>query len=152
MWPSMTFSMHAQIENFHIAAFPWGPDLGIDVGLESADVSLASARIYAVTGSTWVFMPSVGTAAVIAPNGTVVRQIEASRSPLAEPMIYYSLDTAEFAETPEYDLDGDFSWAALQQINGGYPEYIPKEEGKFIPFRENSIARMKREGPLVLNY
>ncbi|MGG6498305.1 UNVERIFIED_CONTAM: hypothetical protein NY603_35800, partial [Bacteroidetes bacterium 56_B9] len=82
-----------------------------------------SARIYAVAGSTWVFMPSVGTAAIIAPNGTVVRQIEASSGPLAEPMIYYSLNTSEFVGTSDYDLDGDFSWAALQQINEGYPEY-----------------------------
>ncbi|PPJ49687.1 hypothetical protein CBER1_02169 [Cercospora berteroae] len=152
MWPSMTFSMHAQIENFHIATFPWGPDLGVDIGLESADVSLASARIHAVTGSTWVFMPSVGTAAIIAPNGTVVRQIEASSGPLAEPTIYHSLNTTEFAGTPDYDLDGGFSWAALRQIDEGYPKYIPKAEGNFIPFRENSITRMKKEGPLPLNY
>lgn len=148
MWPSMTFAMHAQVENLHIAAFPWAPDLGIDIGVTSADVSLAAARLYAVQGGTWVFMPSVGTAAIIAPNGTVVVQAEASDCPLAKPMLYHSVDTSDFNKTKSYDINGQFSWAALQQIDAAYPEYIPHQNGTFIAHRENPVSELRKNGPL----
>jgi nitrilase len=140
--------MHAQVENMHIAAFPWGPDLGVDIGETSADVSLAAARLYAVQGGTWVFMPSVGTAAIIAPNGTVVVQAQASDCPLAQPMLYHSIDTSGFNKTKSYDINGQFSWAALQQVNEAYPRYIPQEQGTFIPHRENLVPKLKKQGPL----
>ncbi|GJC90075.1 nitrilase [Colletotrichum liriopes] len=152
MHPTMTIPVQAQNENLHIAAFPWAPDLGAMTGLTSTEVSLAGARYYAVTGQTYVLMPAVGTAVVIHPNGTIVAQLNASDCPLAQPLLYYSLNTTGFAGTLDININGEFSWAALQQINDAYPSYIPHEQGTFIPRRLISVEEMKKSGPIPVNY
>ncbi|KAK4864646.1 hypothetical protein LT330_009641 [Penicillium expansum] len=93
MHPTMTFAIHAQYEHIHIAAFPWAPDLDVDTGSTRSDVSLAAARLYAVVGGVHVFMPAVGTAAVFAPNGTLVTSIQASEDPYETPILYHSIDS-----------------------------------------------------------
>ncbi|KAF4972516.1 hypothetical protein FSARC_940 [Fusarium sarcochroum] len=152
MHPTMTFAMQAQNENLHIASFPWAPDLGAMSGYESTENSITGARYYAITGGAYVFMPAVGTAAVIHPNGTTLAQVDASDCPLAKPILYHSVNTSTFAGTKSYNLDGEFSWAALQQINDAYPKYIPKKEGNFIRRQLNSVTQMKKTGPVKLRY
>jgi nitrilase len=152
MWPSEVFAMHSQIENIHIASFPWAPDLAVDTGVTRAEVSIAAARLYAVTGSTWVLMPAVGTATIIAPNGTIVAQVEASDCPVAQPMIYHSIDTTSFVGTPAYQADGEYSYAALKQVDAAFPAYIPQDEGIYIARRENSVREMRKAGPIPLPY
>lgn len=98
----MTFAMQSQNENLHIAAFPFSPDFGVDTSLESTENSMAGARYYAITGQTWTFMPSVGTAAVFSPNGTIVAQIQATEDYPARPIIYHSVNTTGFSDTPAY--------------------------------------------------
>lgn len=97
-------------------------------------------------------MPSVGTAAVFAPNGTIVTQIEATEDYPARPIIYHSVNTTGFSDTPAYDLNGEFSWSQMQQIGETYPEYIPHVMGNFTPRRLNSVEQMKKAGPIPLNY
>lgn len=152
MWPSEIFAMHSQVENIHVASFPWAPDLGVDTGVTRAEVSIAGARLYAVTGSTWVLMPAVGTSVIIAPNGTIVAQVEASDCPVAQPMIYHSINTIAFAGTPDHQADGEYSYAALKQVNAAFPAAIPHDKGIYISYRENSIQEMRRVGPLPLPY
>ena len=144
--------MHAQVENIHIASFPWAPDLGIDSGVTRAEVSIAGARLYAVTGSTWVLMPVVGTSAIIAPNGTIVAQVEASDDPVSQPMIYHSINTTSFAGTPNYDANNKYSYAALKQVNTAFPRYVQEDEGTFIAHPKNPVQSMQVAGPLPLPY
>lgn len=152
MWPSEIFAMHSQIENIHVALFPWAPDLGVDTGVTRAEVSIAGAHLYAVTGATWVLMPSVGTAAIIAPNGTIVVQVEASDCPVAQPMIYHSINTTGFAGTPDHRADSEYSYAALKEVNNAFPADIPQDKGIFIARRGNSVQEMREAGPLPLPY
>lgn len=146
----MTFPVHAQVENIHIAAFPWAPDLDVDTGVTRSEVSIAAARLYAVVGSSYVFMPAVGTAAVIAPNGTTVASIQASDCANETPILYHSINATEFISSNlTYDTT-EYSWAALQQVNDAYPSYIPKDvNSSFISHRLNSISEMRRSGPIM---
>ncbi|CAG8424876.1 unnamed protein product [Penicillium salamii] len=150
MHPTMTFAMHAQYENIHIAAFPWAPDLDVDTGVTRSEVSLAAARFYAITGSSHVFMPAVGTAAVFAPNGTIVASIQASEDPYETPILYHSINTTSFTSSNQAYDTTEYSWAALQQVNKAYPAYIPKiANNSFIQHRQNSITEMRKVGPIV---
>lgn len=148
----MAFAMQSQIENLHIAAFPWTPDLGVSTSLESTENSMAGARYYAITGQTWTFMPAVGTAAVFSPNGTIVAQVEATEDYPARPILYHSVNTTGFSGTPSYDVNGEFSWSQMQQIGETYPDYIPHVVGNFTPRRLNSVEQMRKTGPIALNY
>jgi hypothetical protein len=152
MHPPMTFAMQSQNENLHIAAFPFTPDFGADTSLESTENSMTGARYYAITGQTWTFMPSVGTAAVFSPNGTIVAQIEATEEYPARPILYYSVNTTGFSSTPAYNVNGEFSWSQMEQIGETYPDYIPHVMGNFTPRRLNSVEQMKKTGPIPLNY
>lgn len=148
----MTFAMQSQNENLHIAAFPFTPDFGASTSLESTENSMAGARYYAMTGETWTFMPSVGTAAVFSPNGTIVAQIEATEDYPARPILYHSVNTTGFSDTPAYDVNGEFSWSQMKQIGENYPDYIPHMMGNFTPRRLNSVDQMRKTGPIPLNY
>lgn len=150
MHPTMTFAVHAQLENIHIAAFPWAPDLDVDTGVTRSEVSIAGARLYAVVGSTYVFMPAVGTAAVFAPNGTTVASIQASDCVNETPILYHTINATDFnSGNLTYDTT-EYSWAAVQQIKDAYPSYIPKNaNNSFISHRENSISEMKKFGPIM---
>ncbi|KAJ5354226.1 Aliphatic nitrilase [Penicillium brevicompactum] len=152
MHPTMTFAVHAQLENIHIAAFPWAPDLDVDTGVTRSEVSIAAARLYAVVGSSYVFMPAVGTAAVFAPNGTTVASIQASDCVDDTPILYHSINATVFVSSNlTYDTT-EYSWAALQQVNDAYPSYIPKDvNNSFIGHRQNSISEMRRVGPIMLS-
>lgn len=152
MHPQMTFAMQSQNENLHIAAFPITPDFGADTSLEGTENSMAGARYYAITGQTWTFMPSVGTAAVFSPNGTITAQIEATEDYPARPILYHSVNTTGFTDTPAYDVNGEFSWSQMKQIEETYPQYIPHVMGNFTPRRLNSVEEMRKTGPIPLNY
>lgn len=144
--------MQAQLENIHIAAFPWAPDYGVDTGVTRVEVSHAAARYYAVTGGAYVFAPAVGSAAVFAPNGSVVASIQASDDAYANPLLYHSVNTTTWiGNNYTYDWN-EFSWSALQQINDAFPSYIPKTESKYIAHRANSITEMRQSGPIPLDY
>lgn len=149
MHPTMTFAVHAQLENIHIAAFPWAPDLNIDSGVTRSEVSIAAARFYAVVGNCYVFMPAVGTAAVFAPNGSTLASIQASDCAYETPILYYSINTTDFINSNlTYDTT-EYSWAALRQVNDAYPSYIPKNvNNSFIHHRQNSISEMRKSGPI----
>ena len=150
--PTMTIPMQAQLENIHIAAFPWAPDFDVDTGVTRSEVSLTAARYYAVTGGAYVFMPPVGTAAVIAPNGTIVTSIQASDDPYSRPLLYHTVNATQWTGN-NYTYDwNEFSWSAVQQIVAAYPSYIPKTSSHYIDHRQNSITTMRNTGPIPLDY
>ncbi|KAH6651437.1 carbon-nitrogen hydrolase [Truncatella angustata] len=141
--PTMTFVMQAQLENIHVAAFPYAPDFGVDPqAWESAEVGAAAARAYAVSSGAYVIMPSIGTAAIFSNGGGTMSLINATDSPEIN-YITATINTTTFSSAT-YDTDGEQSWAALQQIVAEFPSYIPKVasayfEKKVIPLESITV-------------
>ncbi|ROV91217.1 hypothetical protein VMCG_09335 [Cytospora schulzeri] len=136
--PTMTFAMQAQMENIHIAAFPYAPDSGVDpAAWESAEVGLAAARTYAVSSGAYVIMPSIGSAAIFGNDGSTLSLINATASP-ETPYITATINTTEFSSVT-YDTDGEQSWAALQQMIAEFPSYIPKANSSYFAKKSLSI-------------
>lgn len=140
----MTFAMQAQIENIHVAAFPYAPDAGVDpVAFESAEVSIAAARAYAVSSGAYVLMPSAGTAAIFGNGGSTLNYINATTAQDI-PYITATINTTQFSNKT-YDTDGEQSWAALQQMIAEFPAYIPKLESTFFSKKNHSIESITRK-------
>ncbi|KAF7526684.1 hypothetical protein G7054_g10688 [Neopestalotiopsis clavispora] len=136
--PTMTFAMQAQMENIHVAAFPYAPDFGTDpAAWESAEVGVAAARVYAVNSGAYVIMPMVGTAAIFAAGGGDMKIINATDAP-DQRYITATLDTTTFSNVT-YDVDGEQSWGALQQMIEAFPSYIPRVASEFFERKNNSI-------------
>ncbi|PLB52510.1 aliphatic nitrilase [Aspergillus steynii IBT 23096] len=149
VYPSMTFPMQAQVENFHLGPFPYLGDPKDERYLwwEGAESNIAAGSHYAVLSGAYSFFPAVGFAFVSSPFGQVVNSISANVSFEEHPILYHSLDTAGFDTTRAYDSDGQVSWAVLRQMVSSFPGYIPEEEGDLVP-RRNATIKFLLSGAL----
>ncbi|KAF7131328.1 hypothetical protein CNMCM5793_004442 [Aspergillus hiratsukae] len=143
-YPSMTFPMLAQAENFHLGPFPYMGDAGDDNYLwwEGAEANTGTMGHYSNLAGVYSFTPAVGYAFVSSPLSQVVASISAKASFEDHPMLYYTIDTSGFNTSKTYDPDSQVSWAVLQQIDNAFPKYIPHEEGDLVPHRSVSIQWM----------
>lgn len=132
--PSMTFPMQAQLEDIHIASWPYTPDLNDSSALywESLEVNGAAARLYAVNSGAVLLMASVGYSAVLNSEGIVETEILASAPYDQQPILYASVNISTFENSPMYNVDGEQSWGVLKQIESGWPYYVPKVEGSYV--------------------
>lgn len=150
--PAMTFNVQAQAETLHIASFPCmlipfaafyidgkltipdTPDYGDPdaADWQSAEVNVAAARTYAVNAQAPLAFASVGNARFITSGGLDINVVDASESFDKTPLVYTSFNTTGLADTVPYTTNGEQSWGILQQINAGFPSYIPKVMGDFV--------------------
>lgn len=141
-YPSMTFPMQAQVENFHLGPFPYMSDQGDDNYLwwEGAEANSGAVGVYSNLAGAYSFVAAVGHSFVSSPLAQVVASISAKESFEDHPMLYQSLETTGFNTSETYDADSQASWAVLQQIYDGFPGYIPHLEGTLVPQKNVSIA------------
>ncbi|PYI11620.1 aliphatic nitrilase [Aspergillus sclerotiicarbonarius CBS 121057] len=140
-YPSMTFPMQAQVENFHIGPFPYMGDPGDENYLwwEGAEANRGAVGLYSNLAGAYSFVAAVGYSFVSSPLAQVVTHTSAKASFDDHPMLYHSLDTTTFNKSETYNADSQVSWGVLQQIYGGFPAYIPDIEGTLVPERNVSI-------------
>ncbi|KAG9562598.1 aliphatic nitrilase-like protein, partial [Aureobasidium melanogenum] len=131
--PSMTFTMQSQLENIHIAAAPYTPDLDDPDAQywETLEVNSAAVRTYAVNSGAVTLWAGVGYSAVYSAHGLETAEAKAAVSFDEQPMLYDSINTTGFG-TATYDINGEQSWGVLQQIVDGWPYYIPKVIGTYV--------------------
>ncbi|OMP88072.1 Nitrilase, arylacetone-specific [Diplodia seriata] len=139
--PSMTFPMQAQLEDVHIASFPYMPDANDATAQywEALEVNAAAARTYAVNAGAVTLFAAVGHAAVYDGTGIEVASIEQSVDYDERPILYASVNATAFRREA-YDVDGEQSWGTLQQVVDAFPAYIPKVEGTFVEKKTVLIA------------
>lgn len=130
--PSMTFAMQAQLEDLHIASFPYMPSANDPSALswESLEVNSAAARTYAVNSGAVTLFAAVGYSAVYDGEGVEIAVVEADVDFDAQPLLYASINATAFKTQP-YNVDGEQSWGVLEQIREEWPAYIPKVQGEF---------------------
>ncbi|KAL4904310.1 hypothetical protein BDW74DRAFT_178895 [Aspergillus multicolor] len=144
-YPSMTFPMQAQAENFHIGPFPYMGDRGDNRYLwwEGAEANTGAVSHYSNIAGAWSFVAAVGYSFVTSPFAQVVADISAETSFEERPMLYFSLDIEQegfdTAGVRTYDADSQAGWAVLRQINEAFPKYIPHDEGNLVPRRNISV-------------
>lgn len=102
------------------------------VDWQSAEVNVAAARTYAVNAQALLAFASVGNARFISSRGLDINVANASESFDKTPLVYASFNTTGLADTVPYTTNGEQSWGILQQINAGFPSYIPKVMGNFV--------------------
>ena len=137
----MTFVMQAQLEDVHIATWPYQTDRGDALTFEAYDLTMSAVRSYALnSGATTVFT-SIGYASVLNGIGPEVANISAKVPYDTQPLLMHSINTTDF-KRKSYDVDGEQSWAALQQIIDSFPYDIPKVGGKFIPTKKTLISSL----------
>ncbi|KAF3040451.1 hypothetical protein E8E12_002097 [Didymella heteroderae] len=143
-YPSMTFAMQAQTENFHLGPFPYMGDVGDDRYLwwEGALANTGTMGHYSNLAGAYSFVPAIGHGFVVDPLAQVVASTSANASFEQSPILYHSLDTSNFNVSRTYDPDSQVSWAVLQQMNDAFPRYIPKMEGKLVPRKNVSIQAL----------
>ncbi|KAK1957490.1 carbon-nitrogen hydrolase [Colletotrichum sublineola] len=142
--PTMTFPMLAQMEDIHVAAFPYCPDIGSDpLAWESTEVGLASARAYATNSNAVVLMPCVGASAIFNAGGAMANYTDATTN-TAWKYITTTVDTTRFRNLgkPQYDLEGEQSWAALQYMMQKFPAQIPRGNSTFFNKVYNSVRKI----------
>ncbi|KAL3421938.1 hypothetical protein PVAG01_06094 [Phlyctema vagabunda] len=132
--PSMTFIMQAQLENLHIAAAPYTPDLKDPDAeyWETLEVNSAAIRTYAVNSGAVTLWAGVGYSAVYSKNGLEQAEVLAAVPYDKQPMLYSSINTTTFTSDYTYDINGEQSWGILKQIEDGWPYYIPKVVGTYV--------------------
>lgn len=130
--PYSTFNMLAQLENVHFAAWPYNAVRGADVQWwEDVDVALSAARMYSITGNTYVLLPGVGYGAVLSPLGQIIAETTAAGQ---EELLLATIDPSSFGTAPA-DPNGEFSWGVLQSVRQSYP-------GPKTPDREHGTLNL----------
>lgn len=133
--------MQAQLEDVHIATWPYQGDPGDALSFEAYELTMGAVRTYALnSGATTVFT-SIGYASVLNGIGPEVANLSAKASYETQPLLIHSINTTNF-KRESYDVDGEQSWGALQQIVDSWPYDIPKVEGKFIPQKKILISSL----------
>ncbi|KAJ5650706.1 uncharacterized protein N7484_004429 [Penicillium longicatenatum] len=139
--PTMTFPMLAQLENIHIAAFPYAYDFGIDpLAWESAEVGVSAARWYSTNMGGTVIMPAVGTAVIFVDGGATANISNSTANPSWR-YVSATIDTTSFSNAT-FDLDGEHSWGALKQIIETYPSYILQVDSTFFKKETHPIKNI----------
>ena len=129
----MTFPMQAQMEDIHIAAAPYTPDAkDADAQYwESLEVNSAAIRTYAINSGAVTLWAGVGYSAVYSAEGLEMAEIPAAVPYDEQPLLYSSINTTSFSNST-YDINGEQSWEVLQEIQDGWPYYIPKSIGTYV--------------------
>lgn len=152
-YPSVLWSMHAQKEHLHFAPFPYLADIGDKASLwwENEEVEFATVSDYSVGSFAYSATAAVGVSFVTNTTGMRVAHAPASLDFEEFPILYYSYDTSGFNDSVTYNVDGQWSWATLNQIRDNYPAYIPKEEGSLIQPRRTSLEWLKTRALTIGN-
>jgi nitrilase len=134
--------MQAQLETLHIGAWPYQADFDEPDALffEDAPNNVGAARMYAVNSGAVTLFTSIGYAAVISGLGVTQVEMKASASYDQNPMLYHSINTTSALNTPTYNINGEQSWGVLQQIEEGWPSYVPKVIGTYVLKKTVEIA------------
>lgn len=144
----MTFNKQAQLETLHIAAFPYQADFNDPDALfyEGVAVNTAAARVYTVNSGAVTLFTSIGYAAVISGTGLDLSSTNATALYEEEPMLYCSINTTSSHGTDSYAVNGEQSWGVLQEIEEGWPYYIPKVIGTYVLQKRSSSRNYLRMG------
>ncbi|TQN71716.1 Arylacetonitrilase, partial [Colletotrichum shisoi] len=142
--PTMTFNIQAQLPNIHVGAWPYNQNPGAaDVeNWEDVDVAYSALRLLSILTNAVTVTPSIGYGFI---NQFTTLLAHSNSNATAHPnddqdyapLIYSSVNGSSWSNQ-SYDLDGEVSWGTLKQIEDGFPEYIPKENGSFVTFRQYS--------------
>ncbi|CCF35835.1 hypothetical protein CH063_07536 [Colletotrichum higginsianum] len=142
--PTMTFNIQAQLPNIHVGAWPYNQNPGAaDVeNWEDVDVAYSALRLMSILTNAVTVTPSIGYGFI---NQFTTLLAHSNSNTTAHPnddqdyapLIYSSVNGSGWSNQ-SYDLDGEVSWGTLKQIEEGFPEYIPKENGSFVTFRQYS--------------
>lgn len=126
--------MQAQMEDLHIAAAPYTPDLADPNAQywESLEVNAAAIRVYAVNSGAVTLWAGVGYSAVYSALGLETAEVLAAVPFEEQPLLYDSIDTTGFGKRGSYDVEGEQSWGVLKEIEEGWPYYIPKVVGSYV--------------------
>ncbi|KAL1625086.1 hypothetical protein SLS56_007513 [Neofusicoccum ribis] len=137
----MTFPMQAQLEDLHVASFPYmpGPADPAALSWESVEVNSAAARTYAVNSGAVTLFAAVGHSAVYDGTGVEVAAVAADVDFDEQPMLYASVNASAFRRQ-RYDVDGEQSWGVLEQVEAEFPASIPRVEGTFTEKKTVLIA------------
>ncbi|KAJ0164154.1 hypothetical protein CTA2_1632 [Colletotrichum tanaceti] len=140
----MTFNIQAQLPNIHVGAWPYNQNPGTaDVeNWEDVDVAYSALRLMSILTNAVTVTPSIGYGFI---NQFTTLLAHSNSNTTAHPnddqdyapLIYSSVNGSSWSDQ-SYDLDGEVSWGTLKQIEDGFPEYIPKENGSFVTFRQYS--------------
>ncbi|WYZ36141.1 hypothetical protein EsH8_XI_000024 [Colletotrichum jinshuiense] len=146
-YPSMTFPVAAQRPKLHIGAFPFASDFDdtSDSVFYNASLVTHGSSGFALLSGAHVLMPSIGYTFIFDPLMRIVARMDNSISYDDHPILYHSMNAAQFHSGETYDPDSQVSWGVLQQINKGYPAYIPKAPGVLTKKRTVSVSNL-REG------
>ncbi|KAF6781828.1 hypothetical protein CMUS01_16752, partial [Colletotrichum musicola] len=150
--PSMTFNIQAQMPNIHIGAWPYNENPGAHTQeWEDVQVAYSALRVTSILTDAVTVTPSIGHGFI---NHVITLLAKSDSNQTASPeddrgyapLIYTSVNGSSWSNA-SYNLDGEVSWGILMQIEDGFPEYIPKETGDFVTFRqyptENIVADLK---------
>lgn len=109
------------------------------LGYESSEVITALASVYANVGNTALILSSIGSSTIYPGGATPMwTRNNDEDSYDAVPIIYRDVNSTAFANTT-YNANSKTSWGSYQNINQGFPSYIPDDMGTFIPWNEVSI-------------
>ncbi|KAF4314472.1 Nitrilase/cyanide hydratase and apolipoprotein N-acyltransferase [Botryosphaeria dothidea] len=138
---TMSFPMHAQAEQIHVASFPYvgGDDYTGIPWWDRAETSTSIPRVYSIDGYVFTVMPAIGRATIFGAGGVPLNVSDAVSDFESLPYITATVNASAFNLTETYDVDGEFSWAALSQIRDAYPAYIPRVTSKFFEHLVNPI-------------
>ncbi|KAF7547351.1 hypothetical protein G7Z17_g7787 [Cylindrodendrum hubeiense] len=140
-YPSMTFPLQAQAENFHIAPFPYmlEPANKEAAWWEGAFANIGTLGHYSNLAGATSFVTAVGVAFVVSPLAQLEAYISDTVDFTKTPILYHSIETSGFNTSKTYDADSQTSWGVLQQILNGFPSYIPRDEGEFVDWHSIDI-------------
>ncbi|KAK9475714.1 carbon-nitrogen hydrolase [Lipomyces japonicus] len=132
--PAMTYNIQSQAETLHIASWPYTPNPADASAAywESAEVNVAAARLFAVNTGAPLVYATVGNARFLDSQGLDITVVNASVPLDSVPLVYTSFNTTGLANTVPYTIDGEQSYGILQQINAGFPSFIPQVVGTFV--------------------
>ncbi|KAF9877238.1 hypothetical protein CkaCkLH20_05504 [Colletotrichum karsti] len=140
MYHTTRYLMGAQVEHLHLGPFPYLQDEGEEsLWWENVLVEAANGRAYAGMSGAYNFMAAIGAARAFDPLGSTIASIDAAVNMTETPLLYASANTTSFNLTETYRINGQTSWGILKEIYDGFPEYIPREEGNVVGYREKSV-------------
>ncbi|KAK2018400.1 aliphatic nitrilase [Colletotrichum eremochloae] len=143
-YPEANFIMQAQTEDIHIGAWPLTPAFGnYSLGYESSEVITSLAHSYANIGNTAFVLTSIGSSTIYAGGASPLWTRNRDEDSFEDvPIIYRTVNATAFANTT-YNENNRVSWASMQNINLGFPEYIPQDMGTYVPWHQVTIQQLR---------
>ena len=108
---------------------------------EASEVIASLAHAYANIGQTSFVLASVGSSTIYGANPRWSRNKD-DDSYVDVPIIYRSVNSTAFPRTG-YNADNLASWATFQNINLGFPTYIPQDMGSNIPWHQATLDQLR---------